>query len=175
MGPISRLSKLVKPSSVAAKPTGNDLSNPTPPELRFEDSHTQQEPSGNTRYGSPDCSERDLDVEPPPYSDLLTDREQAPDRSSVSRLQSFIIQRLVSDYGLSSELRIDDTFDHKYYLDLCRRYCMLLGARFDTRNEIVATKQELMSVIFEPAGMLGIPAGKSGLTRARTWLYGLQA
>lgn len=65
----------------------------------------------------------------------------------------------------------NDTADHSYYLDLCERYCLLLGAQSDSRDEIVATKQELMRVIFEPARMLDIPAGKSGSPRTHTWPY----
>lgn len=116
-----------------------------------------------TRDGSIDCTKRGLDDAPPPYSDPQTGIAPKQDEDPVSRLQSLITQRLISEYGLSSDLGCannNDIFDQKYYLDLCRKYCLLLGAQFDSRHDVVATKQELMRVIFEPARMLGIPAGK---------------
>ncbi|KAG9691934.1 hypothetical protein KCU95_g7692, partial [Aureobasidium melanogenum] len=114
-----------------------------------------------TRDGSTDCIKRGLDDNPPPYSDSRTTITPKQDEDLVRWLQSFITQRLVSEYGLSSELGCtnnDDIVDQKYYLDLCRQYCLLLGAQSDSRHDVVARKQELMKVIFEPAKMLGIPA-----------------
>lgn len=128
-----------------------------------------------TRDGPTDRTKCDLDDAPPPYSDPQIDTDPKQDEDPVRRLQSFITQRLISEYGLASELDCtnnDDTADQKYYLDLCRKYCLLLGAQFDSRDDVVATKQELMRVISEPARMLGIPAGKQPYftTHFAAWL-----
>lgn len=82
------------------------------------------------------------------------------DVSRVQKLQSFFAWRLAIEYHLDSRSPSRDR-DQEYFLGLCKKYCMLLGMQFKSSKEVATAKEKLTRDVFEPARMLGIPAGKS--------------
>lgn len=107
----------------------------------------------------------DFDDPPPPYVEKSPDQEKlTAEDGLVLRLQCFITRLLVTNYEIQGNLGgfddNDTTSYYEHYLDLCKKYCMLLGMQFATRKEVLAVKRELLRIIFEPARVLGIPAGK---------------
>ncbi|THX54854.1 hypothetical protein D6D06_05253 [Aureobasidium pullulans] len=74
----------------------------------------------------------------------------------------FVLWRLATDYKIctdSFDLDLTSAEDQRYYLDLCKRYCMFLGRQFDSTQDTTTAKQDLMRDVFRPAKKLGIPAG----------------
>lgn len=117
----------------------------------------------SSKTASATSNKADFD-DPPPPSLEKTSKHKLPDAEEnlVYRLQCFITRLLRVRYDIQGEIwDIDkDTTYYDHYFDLCKKYCMLLGMQFSTSQEVLATKQELLRVIFEPAKTLGIPAGK---------------
>jgi hypothetical protein len=67
-------------------------------------------------------------------------------------LQSFIAWRLAIEYHLDSRLLYRDR-EQEYFLGL-------LGMQFKSSKKVATTKEQITRDLFEPARMLGIPAGK---------------
>lgn len=100
----------------------------------------------------------------PLYSDLYPaeQTQEAALPHAVYRFQRFLTWRLATDYGVASSIRKADRLcnpERTHFASLCQSYCTLLAAKFATEEQALQAKQQLMQDVFEPARLLGVPAG----------------